>query len=146
MAKKRRGAEAAARKRRGGAAYEMARDLALALPGVTEAKSFGMPAFKVRGKLIARLREDGVSMVLRVGFPEREELLHRSPDAFYVAENQQGSPAIVVRLTKVRRNVLAQLFTDTWRRLVPKIWLTRFDADPVRRENPSHHPDATTDN
>src|SRR5437762_221978 len=39
------------------------RDLALALPGVEESTSYRTPAMKVRGKLIARLKEDAETIV-----------------------------------------------------------------------------------
>jgi len=44
----------------------------LALPGVVEGSSHGTPAFRVGKKLLARLREDGENLVLRVSFEERE--------------------------------------------------------------------------
>lgn len=40
--------------------FDTVRRLALALPGVEEGVSYGTPAFRVRGKLLARLREDGI--------------------------------------------------------------------------------------
>jgi len=39
------------------------RQLALALPEVTEGICFGTPAFYVRKKLLARLREDGDTLL-----------------------------------------------------------------------------------
>ena len=39
--------------------FDDVRKIALALDHVEESTSYGTPAFKVRGKLVARLREDG---------------------------------------------------------------------------------------
>jgi hypothetical protein len=48
------------------------RRVALALPGVEEGLSYGTPAFRVRGKFLARLREDGESLAVKCGFDERD--------------------------------------------------------------------------
>lgn len=50
------------------------RRLALALPGVEEGLSYGTPAFRVKGKFLARLKEDGGSLVVKIDFDEREAL------------------------------------------------------------------------
>lgn len=39
--------------------FETVRAVALALPGVEEGTCYGTPAFRVRGKFLLRLREDG---------------------------------------------------------------------------------------
>ncbi len=43
---------------------EMVRRLALAFPAVEEGTSYGTPAFRVCGKFLARLREDGESLAI----------------------------------------------------------------------------------
>lgn len=47
----------------------------LALPGVEEELCFGTPAFSVRLKLLARLKEDGGTLVVAADFDEREALM-----------------------------------------------------------------------
>lgn len=47
------------------------RQLALALPGMEESNSYGTPAMKGRGKLIARLKDDGETSVVRTGLDEQ---------------------------------------------------------------------------
>jgi hypothetical protein len=39
------------------------RQLALAFPGVEEGFSYGTPGFRVRGKFLARLWEDGETLI-----------------------------------------------------------------------------------
>lgn len=58
--------------------FEQVRDFALTLPGVEAGTSHGTPALKVRGKLLARLREDGI-LVVRVGADAREALIAMEP-------------------------------------------------------------------
>lgn len=43
------------------------RRLLLALPGVEEGSSYGAPGFRVRGKFLARLWEDGETLVVKCG-------------------------------------------------------------------------------
>lgn len=44
--------------------FEIIRKIALTIDGVAEGTSHGTPAFKVSGKLIARLREDDESLAV----------------------------------------------------------------------------------
>jgi hypothetical protein len=41
------------------------RRLALAFPGVEEGLSYGTPGFRVRGKFLARMKEDGETLVVK---------------------------------------------------------------------------------
>jgi YjbR len=52
--------------------FETVRAIALALPGVEEGTSYGTPAFRVRGKFLARLREDGETLVVKCDYHERD--------------------------------------------------------------------------
>ena len=47
--------------------FETVRKIALSFPGVEEGTSFGTPAFRVRKKFLARLREDGAGRHARSG-------------------------------------------------------------------------------
>lgn len=59
-------------------AFETVRQLALALPGVEEGWAYGTPAFRVKGKFMGWLRENGESFVISLDFAERE-LLRKRP-------------------------------------------------------------------
>lgn len=52
--------------------FETVRDIGRTLPGVEESTSYGTPALKVRGKLLARLWEDGETLVVKIDFDTRE--------------------------------------------------------------------------
>ncbi len=54
---------------------ETVRQLALELPEVEEGTSYGTPAFRVGGKILARFHQDGESLVLKVEFAAREVLM-----------------------------------------------------------------------
>jgi hypothetical protein len=104
------------------------RKLALALPGAEEGTSYGMPAFKVRGKLFARLREDGESLVVRLDFAQRETLMAADPKAFYITDHYRDHPMMLVGLSVVRRDELRQLLMQSWGAVAPKKLLAALDA------------------
>jgi len=60
--------------------FEKVRKIALSLEKVEEGTSYGTAAFKVAGKLIARLREDGDSLVVATTFEEREAMTADDPE------------------------------------------------------------------
>jgi len=93
--------------------------LAAVLPGVEESTSYGTPALKVKGKLFARLREDGDTLVVRTTPEDRELLLHTWPHVFYLTDHYRDYPWVLVRLAKIRRAHLAELLEDAWGRVAP---------------------------
>jgi len=103
-----------------GVSWAAVQRLFLALPGVEEATSYGTPAFKVRGKLLARLREDGEDLVVRVEPDDREMLIAAAPDTFHVTDHYVGYPYLLVRLSRVHREDLGRIAEQAWRSLAPK--------------------------
>lgn len=108
--------------------FDTVRRLASALPGVEDGLSYGTPALRVRGKLIARLREDGESLVVMIDLPDREVLMQADPQTFYVTEHYRNYPAMLVRLSKVDVDALRELLEDTWRRAAPKRLVTTYNG------------------
>ncbi|MCB1444335.1 MAG: hypothetical protein KDJ87_00685 [Rhizobiaceae bacterium] len=53
-------------------------DILLTWPMVDASTSYGTPSFKVRGKLLTRLREDGDSLVIKGVDPEERAMLDRT--------------------------------------------------------------------
>ena len=96
------------------------RRIAGALPGAEEGTSYGTPAFKVRGKLFARLREDGESLVVRVDFAQRGTLMAADPKAFYITDHYRDYPMMLVGLSAVRPGELRELLAQSWRSVAPK--------------------------
>jgi hypothetical protein len=91
------------------------RQLALALPGVEESTSYRTPAMKVRGKRIARLKEDGETIVVPMGLDERAVRIEADPDVFFVTEHYVPWPYVLVRLALVKRSDLRELLQGAWR-------------------------------
>src|ERR1035437_6402282 len=89
--------------------FDAVRKIALALDRVEESTSYGTPAFKVRGKLVARLREDGETLVVGMDFDQRAELLAADPDTYYLTDHYRTYPWILVRLARVQADALRDL-------------------------------------
>lgn len=100
--------------------YETVRQIAKTLPGAQESTSYGTPAFKVKGKLFARLHQDGESLVVGVDFDERTEMMSADPEKFYITDHYLNYPWVLVRLSKVRPDQLRDLLIASWRRAAPK--------------------------
>src|SRR6202167_6632515 len=99
--------------------FEDVRGMALSLENVEEGTSYGTPAFKLRGKLIARLREDGDSLVVGTTFEEREETMAAEPETYYITDHYLKYPWVLVRLSRVHADALRDLLNGA-RRLALK--------------------------
>ena len=88
------------------------RNLALAMPGVTERLSWGQPAWFAR-TLMARIWEPGV---LTVKTEEREALAGTERDTFFWTPHHERSPLLVlVRLARVDPTEVDELLRDSHR-------------------------------
>ncbi len=100
----------------------------LALPGVEEGPCYGTPGFRVRGKLIARLREDNESLVVKVRPGERALLIERDPEVFFFTEHYRNYPHVLVHLSRVDPDDLREILTNAWRSVAPKRLLSESDG------------------
>lgn len=119
------------RPKRAAVDFDTVRKLALALPGVEEYTCYGTPALRVGKKLLARLREDGTTLVLKIEDSRRELLLQVDPDTYFTEEHYRGYPLVLVRLPLVRRDSLARLLEDGWRMLANKRLLAARERGPA---------------
>src|SRR5580700_3617248 len=96
-------------------AFADVRKMALSLERVEESTSYGTPAFKIGGKLIARLREDGESLVVGTTFEEREEMMAADPETYYITDHYLKYPWVLVRLSRVHSDALRDLLARALR-------------------------------
>ena len=89
--------------------FDDVRKIALQFDHVEESTSYGTPAFKLRGKLVARLREDGDTLVVGMDRDQREELLAADPDTYYLTDHYRNYPWILVRLPVVHPDAMRDL-------------------------------------
>jgi hypothetical protein len=108
--------------------FETVREIALALPGVEEGLSYGTPGFRVKGKLFARIWEDGETLVLKIGFDGREILMKAEPATFFITDHYAGYPYVLVRLPVIDRTKLAGVVEEAWRLNASKRLLASHDA------------------
>ena len=96
------------------------------LPEVEESTWAGTPSLKVRKRSFVRLREPDVIVVL-VDLDEKEALLRAEPDVFFTTPHYDGYPAVLVRLSAIESDELAEVLEESWRRVVPKRVLKAFE-------------------
>jgi hypothetical protein len=108
--------------------FDELRKLALAWPEVEDGTSYGTPALKVRKKMLARLKEDGDSLVMPgAPFEEREMLVESQPNVFYFTDHYKNYPMVLIRLSKVKRATVEPLLRRHWRTLASKAAVKEFD-------------------
>jgi hypothetical protein len=94
--------------------------LALRLPGVTEGTSYGTPALHVRKRFLARLKEDGETMAIKIDYADREVLMEMDPNTFYLTDHYRPYPAILIRLKRVSPALMEEILDKAWRLQAPK--------------------------
>ena len=101
--------------------FDDIRKIAVLWPEVEDGTSYGTPALKVRKKLLARLKEDGDSLVMP-GVPqdEREMLVETEPKVFYFTDHYRDYPMVLIRLSKARRGIVEPLLRRYWKTLASK--------------------------
>ncbi len=94
------------------------REIALGLPNVEDATSPRGVGFKVGGRLLAcqaiHKSAEPDSFMVRVSCDERARLLADDPDAYYVTQHYLKHPAVLVRLSRVKRDALRKLLGTAW--------------------------------
>jgi hypothetical protein len=114
-------------KRRRGVTFPAARRLLLAFPGVEEGPCYGTPGFRVRGKFLARLREDGETLAVKCGDEERDFRMQADPETFFTTDHYRGYPTVLVRLATVTPTDLREVLEQAWRRSAPKRLIAAYD-------------------
>jgi len=103
----------------GNVSVDTLRSLALALPSVEEGTSYGTPAWRVKGKLMTRLREDGDTVVMKVGDELRDLLMEADPERYFITDHYVGYPMVLLRLSNISRGDLAKVLEEAWRVVAP---------------------------
>ena len=101
--------------------FDDVRKIALAWPEVEDGTSYGTPALKVRKKMLARLKEDGDSLVMPgVPIDERDMLVESQRRVFYFTDHYKDYPMVLIRLSKAKRTIVEPLLRRQWRALASK--------------------------
>jgi hypothetical protein len=93
--------------------FNQLREIALGFPDVEEGTTYGSPAFKVGGRVFACLAThksaEPETLVVRMDFEQRDELIAADPDVYYLKDHYVGYPCVLVRLLRVQPDALRDL-------------------------------------
>ena len=107
------GTSTRSRKTRQGLTFDDVRELGLSLPGAEEAIAYGGACLKVNGRHFAGIAinksAEPNSLILHVDIAERDVMIEEQPDVYYTAEHYQNYACVLVRLSRVNRDVLEDL-------------------------------------
>src|SRR5689334_7904647 len=103
----------AMRGKKSGVTFDDARELAAALPGVEVSTMYGAPALKVKGKFFACLPShqpaEPRSIVVRLEFERRDEMVAAAPEKYYFTEHYAGYPSVLARMDRIDKDELSDL-------------------------------------
>ena len=105
--------------------FEAVRTVGLSLPDVQATTKYdGSPVLKVHGSFMAGLAThrsaERDTLVVRVGFEEREWLIEDAPETYYLTDYYRSYPLVLVRLSRIDREGLRDLLSVSWRLTVAK--------------------------
>ena len=99
--------------------FDTVRTLGLSLRDVVDGTAYGLPALKLRGKVLACMpankSAEANSLVVRIDLEHRAELLREHPETYYITDHYAPHPTVLVRLSKIRRTDLKELLRDACR-------------------------------
>ena len=115
--------------------FDQVSDLALRLPEVERTTSYGTPSFKVRRRMLARLREDGETLVVRVDPLEREALLADPTGAYFITPHYGDYDYVLVRLALADPKEIRELLVEAWLREAPRRLVAEHEAELLGGED-----------
>ena len=95
-------------------------EAATQLRGVEQATSYGRPALKVKGKLIACTGRTDDHFVLMLDVERVALLMEMEPNLFFQTPHYVGWPCVLVRYEALPPDELAPLLAEAWARRVPR--------------------------
>jgi hypothetical protein len=113
--------------KRRGVTVGSTRQLLLSFPGVEEGPCYGTAGFRVRGKFLARLRDDDTVLVVKCGDIERDLRMQADPEAFFTTDHYRGWPTVLVRLQSVTADDLRDVLELAWLLSAPKRLRTAYE-------------------
>jgi hypothetical protein len=130
------------------ATFEDAKQMAMALPEVTEGERFHRRTWFVRGKGFAWERPfskadirrfvdetppDGPILAVKVeDMDEKKAVLEAHPNAFFDIQHFDGYPAVLIQMTKVAKRDLREAIVDAWLAQAPSKLAKEYLANTKR--------------
>jgi hypothetical protein len=100
--------------------FDDVRELTLKLPETVESTAYGTPCFRVHKRLLARLREDGTTLVVPVDPLERDALLADPSGVYFITPHYQDHAYILVGIENADPGELWELLVEAWLERAPK--------------------------
>ena len=101
---------------------------------------YGTPALKVRGKLLACVPShksaEPDSLVVRLDFDRRAELLETDPDTYYLKDHYVGYPCVLVRLARIHPDALRDLLGMSYKFVTLSLRAALGSGPRARRGSP----------
>lgn len=121
------------------ATWETVQRILAGFPETSEGTSYRTPAFRLRKRLVVRLREDGDSLVVHTGVSLRAALLGQGDRPFFTLPHydREGSPYVLVRLGQIDDAELRDVLTDAWLINAPISLADRWQSGQIASEGTS---------
>jgi hypothetical protein len=105
--------------------FDTVRRIARTLPGVQEVTSYGVPALKVNGTMMACIAINKAaepnSLVVRIDSDQRDAMIEDAPETYYLKDHYASYSAVLVRLSHVTEAELRDLLNASWRFVTSKL-------------------------
>ena len=82
------------------------------------------------GASVASAGEDGVTLVVKCGFDDRDFRMAADPATFFTTDHYRGYPTVLINLATVTRADLHDVLEQAWRINAPKRLLAQYQPDP----------------
>ena len=86
---------------------------ATSLPGIETSMSYGTPSLKVKGRFLARLK-DQETLVVRCPSHEKAVLIEAAPAIFFETDHYKGYDAVLVRMAAADDATIAARLRRAW--------------------------------
>jgi hypothetical protein len=98
--------------------FAAAMRIGAALPDVEQSTSWGAPALKVHGRMMAckaiNKQAEPNTLGVCIPIPQREELIAADPATYYVKPHYEDYPCVLVRLSQIHPDALRDLLRMGW--------------------------------
>jgi len=102
------------------------RQFVATLPGTSEGICYGTPGFYVQKKLLARLWENGVVLVVHTD--DRDKWIQADPEVFFITDHYRNYPSVLVHLDKIDPGELKKLLTESWMQRASKTLVKEYES------------------
>ena len=96
-----------------GLTFDDVREIGLTLPNTTVATAWGSPCLQVNGHRFCAIAinksAEPNSLGLHCDFATRDAMIAEQPELYYTAPHYENYPCVLVRLSRLRRDVLEDL-------------------------------------